>query len=236
MDGLLALSRAIDRLTTIVGRAVSWFILAAILISAVNAIIRKASWLWIDTGFAQYYKTNAWLEMQWYLFGAAFMGAAAYTFLQNEHIRIDLIYSRWSRRTQNWIDLFGHIFFLLPFVTLMVWYLYPWVMRSFRSHEMSTNAGGLVIWPAKAMLLVGFALLLAQAISEIIKRIAVLSGKLPDIGAGLSQHEALDAEAEAIARDMKTKLFVPLPDVNLLDASLPDAGRMPSQEKTRDQE
>lgn len=170
MDGLLVLSRGIDRVTTVIGRSVSWLILVAVLVSAVNAVVRKA----FDMS------SNAWLELQWYLFGAAFLLAAAYTLLQNEHIRIDIIYGARSRRTQHWIDLFGHVFFLMPFVTLMLYLLYPYVIASVRSGEHSSNAGGLILWPAKALLLAGFALLFAQGISEIIKKIAVMRGLIPD--------------------------------------------------------
>lgn len=208
MGGLLALSRGIDRINTFVGRSVSWLILAAIFVSAINAIIRKLAPFWIDTSFARYYKANAWLELQWYFFGAAFMGAAAYTFLKNEHIRIDLLYGRWSRRGQNWIDLFGHVFFLLPFAGLMVYYLYPWVLRSYRSGEMSQNAGGLILWPAKLVLLVGFTLILLQGISEIIKRVAIMRGVIDDPMPYTSQHDATELEAEALMRDM-TEMFKP---------------------------
>lgn len=172
MSGLLALARAIDRVNTVIGRAVSWLILVAVLVSAGNAIIRKA----LNTS------SNAWLELQWYLYGAAFLGAAAWTLLENEHIRIDILYTRWSRRRQVWIDLIGHLFFLTPFLLVSLWFMVPWVRASMRSGERSMNWGGLILWPAKLMLLIGFALLLAQALSEIIKKIAVLRGQLPDSG------------------------------------------------------
>ena len=121
MAGLLALARAIDRVNEFIGKWVSWLILLAILVSAGNAIIRKAFNM----------SSNAWLELQWYLFGAAFLLAAAYTLRQNEHIRIDIVYGMFSRRTQHWIDLFGHVFFLMPFVILMISYFVPYVSLSY---------------------------------------------------------------------------------------------------------
>lgn len=201
MRGLLALSSGIDRVTTFIGRQVSWLILAAILISVVNAISRKFFGL----------SSNRWLEMQWYLFGAAFMGAAAYTLLKNEHIRIDLIYARWSRQTQNWIDLLGHLFFLMPFVCLTIYFLWPWFLSAYRSGEGSASAGGLVLWPARLIILTGFVLLFFQGISEIIKRVAIMTGVIPDPVPYISQHEAVELEAEAIAADMNN-LFLPQND------------------------
>jgi len=197
MGGLLGLSRGIDRVNTMIGRAVTWLILVAVLVSAGNAIIRKV----MNTS------SNSWLELQWYLYGAAFLGAAAYTLKENEHIRIDIIYGMWKRRRQHWIDLIGHVFFLMPFVTLMIYYLWPWVMRSYRSGEVSTNAGGLVLWPAKAMLLAGFILLFFQGISEIIKKIAVMRGIIPDPTPFVSHHTAAELEGEAMARDMEAALL-----------------------------
>ena len=127
-------------------------------------------------------------QLQWYLYGAAFLLAAAYTLLENEHIRIDIIYGGRSRRTQHWIDLIGHLLFLMPFVILMIWLMVPWLQRSIASGERSMNAGGLILWPAKALLLAGFILLFFQGISEIIKKIAVMRGDLPDTQAHVSSH------------------------------------------------
>lgn len=193
MNALLALSRGIDRLNEIVGKIVMWAILVAILISAANALIRKI--------FSM--SSNAWLEAQWYLFGAAFLLAAAYTLKQNEHIRIDIVYGMFSRRVQHWIDLLGHALFLLPFSLLMVYYLWPYTMKSIRSGEMSSNAGGLIIWPAKALLLVGFILLTIQAISEIIKKIAVMRGDIEDPTPFVSSHDAATVEAETLIGELK---------------------------------
>lgn len=192
MGGLLALSRGIDRINTVIGRSVSWLILIAVIVSAGNAIIRK---VWSIS-------SNAWLELQWYLYGAAFLLAAAYTLLENEHIRIDILYGARSRRTQHWIDLIGHLLFLMPFVTLMIWYLYPWAMRSYYRGEVSTNAGGLVLWPAKMLLLAGFVMLFFQGISEIIKKIAVMRGIIEDPNPFVSAHEAAAMEGEIMVREM----------------------------------
>ena len=194
MGFLLAASRAIDRMTAFVGRAVSWLVLAAVVVSAGNAISRKA----FD------YSSNAWLELQWYLFGAAFLLAAAYTLKQNEHIRIDIVYGLWSRRVQHWIDLFGHVFFLMPFVLLMIYYFVPYFLLSFRTQEISTNAGGLIIWPAKSLLLIGFFLLGLQGISEIIKKIAVMRGVIDDPNPFISAHEQAELEAKALAEEVRS--------------------------------
>ena len=140
--------------------------------------------------------SNAWLEAQWYLFGAAFLLAAAYTLKQNEHIRIDIVYGAFSRRIQHWIDLFGHVFFLMPFLVLMLWLMFPWLMMSVRSGEVSTNSGGLIIWPAKSLLLIGFGLLFLQGISEIIKKVGVMLGLIPDPHTFAGHHGAAEAFVE----------------------------------------
>ena len=194
MQMFLALSRAIDWINESIGKAVGWLILISIFVSAGNAVIRK---------IAPAYSSNAWLELQWYLYGAAFMMAAAYTLKQNEHIRIDILYGMWSRKTQHRIDLFGHVFFLLPFVTLMVWLLVPYVTRSFNSGEYSSNSGGLILWPAKALLLIGFGQLLAQAFSEIVKKIAVMRGLIEDPTPFVSSHHAAEVEAEELMGEVK---------------------------------
>ncbi|KEO51631.1 TRAP transporter small permease subunit [Thioclava pacifica] len=186
MGALLALSRLIDTINEKVGKAVAWLILVSILVSATNAIVRKL----FDMS------SNAWLELQWYLFGAAFLGAAAYTLKQNEHIRIDIVYGAFSRKVQHWIDLLGHIFFLMPFVILMLFKLTPFVMLSLRSGEMSTNSGGLILWPAKMLLLIGFWQLFFQGVSEIIKKIAVMRGLIEDPHADSAGHHGHDPIAE----------------------------------------
>lgn len=176
MSALLRLSTAIDAVTAFIGRSVSWLILIAVLVSAGNAIIRKA----FDTS------SNAWLELQWYLYGAVFLLAAAYTLQRNEHVRIDIVTSGFPKIARDWIDLLGHIFFLMPFCLLMVYLAWPFFFNSFNNGEISLNAGGLVIWPAKLLILCCFVLLTAQAISEIIKRIAVIRGLIED---PTQQHE-----------------------------------------------
>jgi TRAP-type mannitol/chloroaromatic compound transport system permease small subunit len=189
MQALLDLSRGIDRMTAFIGKAVMWLILLAVLVSAGNAVVRKAfNW-----------SSNSLLEMQWYLFGAAFMGAAAYTLQQNEHIRIDIFYGTRSRRTQHLIDLFGHVFFTLPFVVLMTWLLVPYVWQAFKIGQISTNAGGLIIWPARFVLLAGFVLLVVQVLSEIIKKIAVMQGLIEDPHPFVSAHEAAELEGAELA-------------------------------------
>ena len=188
MGGLLALSRGIDRVTTMIGKSAAWLILLAILISATNAIVRKVFNV----------SSNAWLELQWYLYGGAFLLAAAYTLLENEHIRIDILYGNLSRRTQHWIDLLGTIFFLMPLVCLSLYLMYPWLKKSIRTQEMSMNSGGLMLWPAKALLFTGFLLLFLQGISEIIKKIAVMRGLIPDPHPAVNTME-VDIDEELLA-------------------------------------
>jgi len=170
MQGLLKISRAIDAVTAFIGKAVMWLILAAILVSAGNATSRKLFDL----------SSNAWLELQWYLFGAAFMLAAAYTLQRNEHIRIDIVSNHLPRGVRHAIELFGHLFMLLPFCLLMVWETWPNMMESYSINESSSNYGGLIVWPAKAFIVAGFALLFLQGISELIKRIAIIACIIPD--------------------------------------------------------
>lgn len=170
MNALLAFSRAVDALNERVGRLVYWLILAAVLISAGNAIVRKA----LDMS------SNAYLEIQWYLFSAVFLLCAGYTLLRNEHIRIDIIAGRFSRRTQTWIDVFGTIFFLFPMVALILYEAWPWFVRTYQSGEVSPSAGGLILWPAKILVPIGFVLLGLQGFSELFKRIAFLAGAGPD--------------------------------------------------------
>lgn len=193
MGGLLGVSRMIDAVNGFVGRSVSWLIFAAVIVSAGNAIIRKTFNM----------SSNAWLELQWYLFGAAFFLAAAYTLRQNEHIRIDIVYGALSRRVQHWIDLLGHLLFLMPFVLLMIWYFLPYFWLAFRTGEMSANSGGLLIWPGKLMPLLGFALLGLQGISEIIKKVAIMRGHMDDPNPHVSSHEAgLD---ESLIKDIQAQ-------------------------------
>ena len=170
MSALLNLSRMIDRLSEWVGRWVAWLVLAAVLISAANAITRKAF----------NYSSNAFLEIQWYLFAAVFMLAAGYTLLRQEHVKIDVISGHLSKRAQIWIDIIGICVFLLPFVYMIIKLAMPLVINAIVTGEVSSNAGGLIRWPVFALLPLGMLLLGIQAISELIKRIAFLQGLIPD--------------------------------------------------------
>lgn len=183
MNALLALSRAIDALTERVGRVVYWLVLAVVLISAANATVRKA----FD------YSSNAYLEIQWYLFSVIFLFGAGYTLMRNEHVRIDIIQGRLSPRAQNWIDVVGIVLFLLPMSWVIMWLSWPLFTDSYVRQEVSTNAGGLIVWPARLMMPVGFALLIIQAVSELIKRIAFLAGRIPN---PLEKHRGKSAEEE----------------------------------------
>ncbi|HZA96618.1 MAG TPA: TRAP transporter small permease subunit, partial [Burkholderiaceae bacterium] len=167
---LLALSRIIDTVNRWIGAIIIWFVLAAVLISAGNAVLRKL----FNVG------SNAYLELQWYLFAAVFLLGAGYTFLRNAHVRIDFVSTRLSPRARNWVDILGIVIFLLPLTLLLIRLSWPLVVNAWVSGEMSQNAGGLVRWPVLALLPAGMALLLAQAISELIKRVAFLRGVGPD--------------------------------------------------------
>lgn len=170
MASLLSLSRLIDRLSEFIGRWVAWLVLAAVLISAANAVSRKAFNL----------SSNAYLEVQWYLFAAVFMLAAGYTLLRQEHVKIDVLSGRFSKRKQIWIEIVGLTVFVLPFVVYIIKLAMPLVVNAFVSGEMSQNAGGLIRWPVYALLPLGLALLGLQAVSELIKRFAFLQGLIPD--------------------------------------------------------
>jgi TRAP-type mannitol/chloroaromatic compound transport system permease small subunit len=167
---LLTLSRAIDVISVRIGHLVMWLVLAAVLISAYNAIVRKA----FNIG------SNAYLEIQWYLFSAVFLVGAGYTLLRNEHVRIDALSHRWSRKTQVTIDIVGMLLFLLPLCWWIVSMSLPLTIRAYQIGEVSTNAGGLIRWPVYAMMPLGFTLLGVQVVSEVIKRIAFLQGLIPD--------------------------------------------------------
>lgn len=170
MQKLLKLSRLIDRLNAAVGRWVAWLVLAAVLISAGNAVVRKL----FNTS------SNAFLEVQWYLFAAVFLLVAGDTLRRQAHVRIDVLSARLSKRTQAWIDIFGALFFLLPLVVTVISLSWPIVARAYTSGEMSNNAGGLIRWPVLALLPLGFALLGLQGLSELIKRVAWLRGLMAD--------------------------------------------------------
>jgi TRAP-type mannitol/chloroaromatic compound transport system permease small subunit len=183
LGALLKLSRGIDWLNELVGRWLAWLVLAAVLISAGNAIVRKT----FDTS------SNALLEIQWYLFAAVFLLASGYTLLRQEHVKIDVVLHNFKRRTQVKIEIFGIVAFLLPFVIYMIDLVWPLVTGAYVSGEMSQNAGGLIRWPVFAMVPLGFALLGFQAVSELIKRVGFLMGIAEDPG---TKKEAKSAEEE----------------------------------------
>lgn len=188
MTALLQLSRRIDALTEFVGRWTSWLVLVAVLISAANAIARKT----LNTS------SNAFLEIQWYLFAAIFLLAAGYTLLRQEHVKIDVILGRFTRRTQIKVEIFGILAFLLPLVVVVLDLSIPVVLRAYTSGEMSSNAGGLIRWPVYALLPIGFALLGIQGVSELIKRLAFLQGLADDPARKPSAKSAEEELAEAI--------------------------------------
>lgn len=196
MSGLLQLSRLIDRLNEWVGRWLGWLVLAAVLISAVNAVVRKLFNM----------SSNAFLEIQWYLFAAVFLCAAGYTLLRQEHVKIDVILHRFTRRTQIKIEIFGILAFLLPFVFVVINLVLPLVFKALETGEMSSNAGGLIRWPVYALIPLGFALLGLQGVSELIKRIGFLQGLTGDPAGpkgGKSAEEQLAEEIRAIAEGGK---------------------------------
>src|SRR5256885_6782062 len=195
VGALLGVSRVIDAINFRIGKMLAWLILAAVIVSAVNAIIRKL----FDVS------SNSWLELQWVLFGAVFLIVASWTLLDNEHIRIDIVNSMFKQRTRNIIDIIGHAFFLLPLTIIMIITSYPFVMKSVLLNEQSMNAGGLPQWPAKMLVLIGFTLRFFQALSELIKRIAVMMGLIPDPYHGAGGLKAA-AEAEVARLLAETKL------------------------------
>ncbi len=188
MAALLKLSRWIDSLNEFVGRWLAWLVLAAVLISAGNAAVRKA----FDMS------SNAFLEIQWYLFAAVFLVAAGYTMLRQEHVKIDVVLHRFSRPTQIKVEIFGILAFLLPFVLAVTGLVWPLVTKAYIHGEMSSNAGGLIRWPVFAMVPLGFSLLGLQAVSELIKRIAFLMGLADDPGKKKQEKTAEEELAEAI--------------------------------------
>ena len=190
MHALLKFSKAVDWLNTQIGKHVIWLILGSTVISALNAAVRKIFNV----------SSNAYLEVQWYLFAAAFLLASAYTLLNGEHVKIDVIYSRWSKRAQTWIDVLGFTFFLLPFCATILWFGSPFFLKGFHSGEVSSNAGGLILWPVYAMMPLGFGLLLLQGLSELIKRVAFLLGLIEDPTYKKVEKTAEEELAEAIQK------------------------------------
>ena len=191
MQSLLKLSRGIDALNTWLGKRVAWLILIAVLVSSINASVRKI----FDVS------SNSWLELQWVLFSIVFLVCAPWTLLSNEHIRIDIINGLFPKKLRDSIDVVGHAFFLLPLTIVMVLTGVPFFLRSFDINEQSGNAGGLPQWPAKSLIMIGFALLFIQGVSELIKRIAVMRNLIPDPNE--SQVSSLEAEVEHLVEAIK---------------------------------
>ena len=183
---LLPVTRVVDAVNTWIGKRIAWLILTAVVVSAVNATVRKI----FDTS------SNSWLELQWVLFSAVFLLCAPWTLLDNEHIRIDIVNNMLPKRVRDSIDAVGHAFFLLPLTIIMVVTGIPFFLRSVEINEQSGNAGGLAQWPSKALIMVAFAMLFMQGISELVKRIAVMRDLIPDPHA--SQRSSLETEAEEI--------------------------------------
>lgn len=188
---LLKLSGVIDAINTQIGKWVAWAILAAVVVSAVNATVRKVFDL----------SSNSWLELQWVLFSAVFLLCASWTLRDNEHIRIDIVNNQLPRGLRNTIELIGHTFFLLPLTIVVLVTGIPFFTESFAINEQSASAGGLPQWPAKSLIMIGFAMLLAQCISELIKRVAVIQGLIPD--PHVAQVHALEAEVEQVIEAMR---------------------------------
>jgi TRAP-type mannitol/chloroaromatic compound transport system permease small subunit len=193
LQALLKLSRGIDAFTRWTGKRLAWLILVAVVISAVNAIMRKT----FDIS------SNSWLELQWVLFSVVFLLCSPWTLLDNEHIRIDIVSNGLPKTVRNVIDVVGHTLFLMPLCIVMIITGGPFFMRSFEVNEQSGNAGGLPQWPAKSLVIIGFAFLLVQGISELIKRIAVMRGLIPDPHA--SQVHALEAEVEHLVEAIEKR-------------------------------
>lgn len=183
MNFLLKLSGLIDALTERIGKSAIWLVLIVALISAGNAVMR----------YTINYSSNAFLEIQWYLFSAIFLLGGGYTLMKNEHVRIDVVAGKFSKRTQTWIDIFGILFFLMPMAIAILWLSIPVFVTSFTSNEVSSNAGGLTIWPVRLLVPIGFSLLILQGISELIKRIGFLQGLCPD---PTDKGKAMTAEEE----------------------------------------
>ena len=170
MKPFLLLANLIDKTNNYIGRAASWLVLAAVLVSAGNAVIR----------YALGDSSNAWLELQWVLIAAVFLLCAGYTLLHQQHVKIDILYARFSRRVQLWIDILGTIFFLWPMAFIIMWLSWPVFITAFMSGEVSANTGGLTLWWARLLVPVGFFFLILQGLSELIKRVAILRGLIPD--------------------------------------------------------
>jgi TRAP-type mannitol/chloroaromatic compound transport system permease small subunit len=193
LQALLKLSNGIDAFTRWTGKRLAWLILVAVVVSAANAIMRKS----FDIS------SNSWLELQWVLFSIVFLLCSPWTLLDNEHIRIDIVNNTLPKTVRNIIDVVGHAFFLMPLCFVMIITGGPFFMRSYEINEQSGNAGGLPQWPAKSLIIVGFTFLLIQGVSELIKRIAVMRGLIPDPHA--TQVHALEAEVEHLVEAIEKR-------------------------------
>ena len=191
LKAFLPVTRIIDAITTWIGKRLSWLVIAAVLVSAINATVRKV----FDTS------SNSWLELQWVLFSIVFLLCSPWTLLANEHIRIDIVNNMLPKRIRNTIDVIGHAFFLLPLTVVMILTGVPFFLVSYGQNEQSLNAGGLPQWPSKGLIMIAFALMFVQGISELVKRIAVMRGLIPDPHA--SQKSSLETEAEEIIGAME---------------------------------
>jgi TRAP-type mannitol/chloroaromatic compound transport system permease small subunit len=192
-SALLAMSRGIDAINSRIGKAVAWLIFVAVLVSAANAVVRKL----FDTS------SNAWLELQWVLFSAVFLLCASWTLLSNEHIRIDIVNSLYPKSVRNWIEVIGHLFFLLPLTVVMIITGIPFFRSSYSINEQAFSAGGLPQWPAKSLVMIGFTLLFFQGLSELIKRIAVMLDIIPD--PHLERLNPIESEVEELAKAIEKR-------------------------------
>lgn len=193
LKALLPVTRVIDAMNTWLGKRLAWLILVAVIVSAANAIIRKM----FDTS------SNSWLELQWVLFSVVFLLCSPWTLLANEHIRIDIVNNLFPKRVRDGIDVVGHAFFLTPLAVVMIITGIPFFWRSFEINEQSGNAGGLPQWPSKSLVMIGFALLLVQGISELIKRLAIMRDLIPD--PHVNQTSMLEAEVEHIVEAIEKR-------------------------------
>jgi TRAP-type mannitol/chloroaromatic compound transport system permease small subunit len=191
LKALLPTTRVIDAINSWIGRRLSWLVLAAVVVSAVNATVRKV----FDTS------SNSWLELQWLLFSIVFLLCSPWTLLANEHIRIDIVNNLLPQRVRNIIDVVGHAFFLLPLTIVMIITAVPFFISSVEINEQSTNAGGLPQWPAKSLIMIAFAMLFFQGLSELVKRIAVMRNLIPDPYVG--QKSSIETEAEELIEAME---------------------------------
>lgn len=199
MQALLKLSRVIDAVNGQIGKKAAWLILVAVIVATVNAIVRKVFNI----------SSNAWLELQWMLFGAVFLLCASWTLQVKEHIRIDIVNAMLPKRVQQWIELIGHTLFLMPFALLMIYDGIPFFRRSYAINEQSLSAGGLPQWPAKGLVVIGFTMLAIQGVSEIIKQVAIMRGLIADEEAERGHAAAAEAEAQRLLDQAKKEGLAP---------------------------